>query len=187
MKIVISRLIIYVTFSFLYMHSLHSQDVVMSVDVAPDPIRYRIALKSNTDKPVEFNESSFFMGGWGRIAPYAASIVIRDINDKYIYLGEGGGYSSNDKSEELILKLPDKWRLLHPKQTWTSEWFSIADLGDGIKRVTTEKDPKKWKDFKIKFWMEINKKSPVVIGGDSGWISTDKINLDELMETSKTL
>lgn len=160
-----------------------SKDVLISIEVTPKPLHYRIKLKSNTAKAIEFNESTFTPPRWG-IAPYGARIVIRDRDNKYVYLGEA--YSSNIKISELFNKPTDKWLLLNPGHTWVSEQFSICDLADGIKRVATEKDPEKWKDFKITFWLSINKEFPIRLDGDSGWISTEKIPLNELLDANRT-
>ncbi len=183
MKTLMYRLPCFAFLALLYMNSAFPKDVLISVEVAPNPLHYRIVLKSNTKKSVEFDESTFIPPQWG-IAPYGARIVIRDRNNKYIYLGEA--YSSNLKISELFNKPPSKWSLLSPGQTWSSERFSICDLADGMKRVATEKNPKKWKDFKITFWLNIDKESPIRLNGDSGWISTEKIPLDEILEANRT-
>lgn len=162
-----------------------SEEASIHIEVISNPLRYRIKLESKSMEAVDFDEFTFTRPKSG-IAPHGARIVIRDKSDKYIYLGDEGRYSSNLKISEICVNPQAKWSLLSPEQTWVSEWFSIIDLGDGIKRVTTEKDPKQWKDFKIIFWLKINKKSPFILEGDSGWISTENINLDELMESRKT-
>ncbi|MDF9826123.1 hypothetical protein M2447_000199 [Ereboglobus sp. PH5-10] len=162
-----------------------SEKASIEIEVASNPSRYRIKLEAKTMDSVEFDEFTFTRPRWG-IAPHGARIIIRDKNDKHIYLGDAGSYSSNFKISEVCVNPQAKWSLLDPKKPWVSEWFSINDLGDGIKRVTTEKDPKQWKDFKITFWIKINKKSPFILNGDSGWILTEKFNLDELMEANRT-
>ncbi|WP_277558736.1 hypothetical protein [Ereboglobus sp. PH5-10] len=166
------------------MNSVHSKGVIISIDVTPDPLYYRIKLESNSEKPIEFNESTFSPPRWG-IAPYGARIIIRDRNDKYVYLGKGGDFSSNDSGFELFGRPPDKWRLLKPKQTWISEWFSLLDVTYGFAASAAEKDPNKWKDFKILFWIEINKNNPEVLVGDSGWVTTNKCSLVEVMRDEK--
>ncbi|MDF9828250.1 hypothetical protein M2447_002368 [Ereboglobus sp. PH5-10] len=187
MKVQICKSVCFIFFILLLSSSMYSNDVSITIEVASDPLRYRIKIKSNAKKPIEFDESAFNPPRWG-IAPYGTTIVIRDGSDKYIYLGENGEYSSISVGYELFGKPSDEWRLLNPNQIWESEWLSILDVTYDIKSVVTEKDPKKWKDFKILFRIRINKKSPMLVRGDSDWISTDKISLEEVMNPeSKTI